>query len=428
MKILVVGSGAREHALAAAIRRSPLCDLLYAAPGNPGIAAVATCVPIAATAVDELVAFARDQRIDLVVVGPDAPLALGLVDKLEGAGIRAFGPTQAAGRLEASKAFTKELCRKAGISTAESEVFTRPGVAKAYIRTRSLPIVIKADGLAAGKGVTVARSLAEADAAIDECLEAGRFGDAGACLLVEDFLEGEEASFFALVDGTRVLPFGSAQDHKAAYDGDQGPNTGGMGAYAPAPVVTREVESRILREIVEPAVAAMHQAGTPFRGVLFAGVMIDKGKPSLIEFNARFGDPECEVLMALLESDLLPLLDAVARGDLSGHSPVWRETPAMCVVLASKGYPGDFAKGSALGDLAAAEAMPGVTVYHAGTALDDAGRLVSAGGRVLTVTAAGNTLAEARERAYAAIEAIGWNDGFCRGDIGWRALGTVRAA
>ena len=373
MNILIVGSGAREHALVEAVAKSPFCTKIYAAPGNPGMEDNAELAAIPVTEIERLVAFADNREVDFVIVGPEVPLSLGLVDALTKRGILAFGPTRAAARLESSKAFTKELCGRHGIPTAAAQIFADPVAAKEYAATQPLPIVIKADGLAAGKGVTIARTAAEAEAAIDEALGGEKFGDAGERLVVEQFLDGEEASFFALVDGRRAIPFGSAQDHKAAWDGDKGPNTGGMGAYSPAPVMTAEIEAKIMQRIVEPTVKAMADDQTPFRGVLFAGVMIVEGEPYLIEYNARFGDPECEVLMARLDCDLLPLLMACAGGDMGTLRPVMAPRTAMTVVVAARGYPGDHATGTAIGSLEAANAVAGVTVLHAGTKRDVSG-------------------------------------------------------
>ena len=421
MNVLIVGSGAREHALALAVVGSPLCTKLYAAPGNPGMAGIAELVAIPVTEVELLTAYADRHGIDFVIVGPEAPLVLGLVDALTRKGILAFGPTQAAARLEESKAFTKQLCFRHGIPTARAAVFTDADAALDYVRAQPLPVVVKADGLAAGKGVTIAHTLEDAETAITAAF-AGAFGTAGETLVIEEFLLGQEASLFALCDGKRAILFGSAQDHKAAYDGDKGPNTGGMGAYSPAPVMTRAVEDEVMRTIVEPTLKAMAEAGTPFRGVLFTGLMIADGKPKLIEYNVRFGDPECEVLMARLDGDILPLLMACAGGDMGKLKPTLSDRAALCVVMAARGYPGDYASGTAIGDLTPASAVPGVRVLHAGTALDADGALVAKGGRVLAVTATAPTLHEARSRAYHAVDAVEWQDGFCRRDIGWRAL------
>ncbi len=422
MRVLVVGGGGREHALCWAIAASPLCDALFCAPGNAGIAEEAECVPIAADAVDELVAFAKREKIDLVVVGPEAPLVLGLVDKLEAAGIRAFGPSAAAARLEGSKGFMKDLCAAHGVPTAAYGRFRDPAAAKAFVAQHGAPIVVKADGLAAGKGVTVAETVEEANAAIDAALAERRFGDAGAEIVVEEFLEGEEASFFALVDGKTALPLASAQDHKRVGDGDTGPNTGGMGAYSPAPIMTPALEAEVMERIVNPIVRAMAEAGTPYKGVLYAGLMIGKEGPKLIEINVRFGDPECQVLMPRLRSDILPALLAAAEGGLSHFDLRWIEQSALCVVMAAKGYPGPYGKGSEIRGLADAADGQDVIAFHAGTR-NDRGRILADGGRVLGVTAIGASVDEAQRRAYAAIDRIDWPEGFCRRDIGWRAIG-----
>ncbi|HLI13012.1 MAG TPA: phosphoribosylamine--glycine ligase [Alphaproteobacteria bacterium] len=421
MRILVVGSGGREHALVWAIAASPLADRIYCAPGNAGIAEMATCVPIGSEDIDALVRFARDESIDFVVVGPEAPLVAGLADRLEAAGIKTFGPSRKAAALEGSKGFTKDLCARYGIPTAAYRRFADAAAAKAYIRERGAPIVVKADGLAAGKGVVVARTLAEAEAAVDEALVAHRFGAAGSEVVIEDFLEGEEASILALVDGENFLTLPSAQDHKPAFDGDRGPNTGGMGAYSPAPVVTPALEAAIKETILAPTIAAMAAEGRPFKGVLYAGLMITAAGPQLIEFNVRFGDPECQALLVRLKSDLLPALMAARDGQLKFFDLRWHDEPSLCVVMASRGYPGAYRKGSEIRNLAAAANVEGVTIFHAGTAQED-GRIVATGGRVLNVTARGKTLAEAQGRAYRAVDLIDWPEGFCRRDIGWRAL------
>jgi phosphoribosylamine--glycine ligase len=422
MRVLVVGSGGREHALCWAIAGSPLCDALYCAPGNPGIAEEATCVPIAATDLDAILAFAQKEKIDFVIVGPEAPLVAGLVDKLEAAGIAAFGPSAAAAALEGSKGFTKDLCADYDIPTARYRRFTDANAAKAYARREGAPIVVKADGLAAGKGVTVAMSLAEAEAAIDDALVANRFGAAGAEVVIEEFLAGEEASFFVLCDGKHALPLASAQDHKRAFDGDQGPNTGGMGAYSPAPCVTSDIEAQVMTRIIRPTLDGMAQEGHPYKGVLYAGLMLTAQGPKLIEYNARFGDPECQVLLPRLKSDLLPALMAARDGVLDDFDLRWRDEAALCVVLAAKGYPDDPLRGSEIRGLEAAAASdPGVRIFHAGTKREG-GKLVADGGRVLNVVGLGKTLAEARARAYAVVDRIDWPEGFCRRDIGWRAL------
>src|SRR4051812_27314400 len=370
MRVLVVGSGGREHALCWAIAASPLCDRLYCAPGNAGIAEDAECVPIAAMDLDGLVAFCRDQRIDFAVVGPEQPLVAGLVDRLEAAGIAAFGPSEAAAALEGSKGSTKVFCARHAIPTAAYCRFTDAGAAKAYIATQPMPIVVKADGLAAGKGVTIAHSVAEAQAAVDEAMLGGRFGNAGAELVVEAFLAGEEASFFALVDGVHALPLAGAQDHKAVGDGDTGPNTGGMGAYSPAPCLTPALEAEIMARIIKPTVAAMAAEGRPFKGVLFAGLMLTTTGPRLLEYNVRFGDPECQAMMVRLASDLLPALMATRDGVLKDFTLRWRDETALCVVMAARGYPGDPAKGTEIRGLADAAAIEDVTIFHAATRAD----------------------------------------------------------
>jgi phosphoribosylamine--glycine ligase len=421
MRILVVGSGGREHALVWAIAASPLADQVFAAPGNAGIAGHARCVPIAAEDLEGLARFALEERIDFAVVGPEAPLVAGLVDRLEAAGIKAFGPSRKAAALEASKGFAKDLCAKNGIPSAAYGRFTEAAAAKAFIRQRGAPIVVKADGLAAGKGVTVAHSIAEAEAAVDAALVERRFGEAGGAIVVEEFLAGEEASVLALVDGAHFVTLPSAQDHKAAYDGDRGPNTGGMGAYSPAPIVTPALQAEIERRILAPAIAAMAAEGRPFKGVLYAGLMITRSGPWLLEFNVRFGDPECQALLVRLKSDLLPALIAARDGQLKFFDLRWHEDPSLCVVMASRGYPGAYERGSEIRNLSAAATVEGVVVFHAGTVEKD-GRIIAAGGRVLGITARAPTLAEAQARAYRAIDLIDWHEGFCRRDIGWRAL------
>ena len=420
MNVLLIGSGGREHALAWALSASPSLTRLYAAPGNPGIAQMAMCVDVAIDDHAGLIALCRDKMIDLVVVGPEAPLVAGLVDELQAQGFLAFGPGRAAAQLEGSKGFAKDLCREAGIPTAAYGRFGDEASALAYLRTRALPIVVKADGLAAGKGVTVAMTRAEAEAAIASCF-AGAFGAAGGEVVIEDFMDGEEVSFFVLSDGKSILPFGSAQDHKRVGEGDSGPNTGGMGAYAPAPIFTPELEAATLATIIRPAIATMAARGMPFRGVLFAGLMLTAEGPKLIEFNCRFGDPETEVLMRLLKDDLLLLLHAAASGTLTSMSARWHKGAAMTVVLAAKGYPDAPRKGGIISNLERAAALDGVEIFHAGTAIS-AGHLVASGGRVLNVTACAATLPEARTIAYAAVDLINFEDGFCRRDIGHRAI------
>ncbi|HXG78267.1 MAG TPA: phosphoribosylamine--glycine ligase, partial [Methyloceanibacter sp.] len=404
MNVLLIGGGGREHALAWKLRQSPLLDLLYCAPGNAGIAAVAECVKLDAADHAAVARFCKEKNIGLVVIGPEAPLVAGLADSLAAANIAAFGPSRAAAQLEGSKGFTKDLCAEHGIPTAAYRRFETADAAKAYVAAQALPIVVKADGLAAGKGVVVAGTREEAEAAVDACFS-GAFGKRG--VVIEEFLEGEEASFFALVDGETALPLATAQDHKRAYDGDRGPNTGGMGAYSPAPIMTPALCTQVMETIVRPTVRAMKARGTPFKGVLYAGLMIKDGVAKLIEYNVRFGDPEAQVLMLRLKSDLLPALLAIAEGRLRGLSLDWHEEPTLCVVMAAKGYPGAYAKGSEIKGLSTAGADPNVVIFHAGTRREGE-RILADGGRVLGVTARGHTIAEAQARAYAAIDKIDW--------------------
>jgi phosphoribosylamine--glycine ligase len=420
MNVLLIGSGGREHALAWALAASPLLDRLYCAPGNAGIAEVATCVDLDANNAGAVIAFCRAEAVGLVVIGPEGPLVAGLADELGAAGLKVFGPSRAAARLEGSKGFTKDLCRELGIPTAAGARFRDAASANGYLTHQKLPIVVKADGLAAGKGVVIAASLAEAEAAVAACF-GGAFGAAGAEVVIEELLEGEEASFFALVDGTHVLPLASAQDHKRVGDGDTGPNTGGMGAYSPAPVMTPEVTRRTLEEIVLPTVRGMAERGAPFKGVLFAVLMIGAEGPKLIEYNVRFGDPEAQVLMMRLKSDLLAALLATVDGVLGSFDLRWHDDPALTVVMAARGYPATPERGSEIRGLEAAHEVEGVEIFHAGTRREG-DRLVADGGRVLNVTARGRTVAEARDRAYAAIAHIDWPGGFFRRDIGWRAV------
>ena len=422
MKILVVGSGGREHALCWAIAASPLCDTLYCAPGNGGISREAVCVPIDPLDIDALVNFAKSTGIDFVVVGPEAPLAAGLVDRLEASGIAAFGPSAKAAQLEASKGFARDLCQRYGIPGPDYARFTEPAAALNYIRNRGAPIVVKADGLAAGKGVTVAASLAEAEAAVVALAE-GQFGQAGSEIVIEELLRGEEASFFALVNGDTVLPLVGAQDHKAVGEGDIGPNTGGMGSYSPAPVLTEHLEQRIIEEIIVPVARAMVEEGHSYKGVLYAGVMIGDEGPKVLEFNVRFGDPECQVLLPRLMSDLLPALIATRDGELAHFDLRWLPSAALCVVMAAKGYPGDYEQGSEIKGLRKLDDMDDVIAFHAGTRLEE-GKVITAGGRVLGVTALGGDVAEAQARAYQAIDMLDWPSGFCRRDIGWRAISS----
>jgi len=420
MNILLLGSGGREHALAWKMAASPLTDRLVCAPGNAGIAREAECVALDIADHAAVIGFCRANAIDFVVVGPEGPLCAGIVDDLEAAGIKAFGPSRAAAQLEGSKGFTKDLCRSNRIPTAAYERFRAAEPARAYVRARRTPIVIKADGLAAGKGVIVAQNLAEAEAAIDMMLDGG-LGDAGAEVVVEEFLDGEEASFFALCDGDTAIPLASAQDHKRAFDGDTGPNTGGMGAYSPAPIVNAAMSAQVMREIVLPTLAAMKAMGTPFKGVLYAGLMITAEGPKLIEYNVRFGDPECQVLMLRLMSDLVPALLASRDGVLKSLDLRWYREAALTVVMAARGYPGSYGKGSVIDGLDDAAAVEGVEIFHAGTKTEG-GRILANGGRVLNVSALGGTVREARARAYEAISRIRWPEGFYRQDIGWRAV------
>jgi phosphoribosylamine--glycine ligase len=417
MNVLLIGSGGREHALAWKIAQSPQLTRLFIAPGNPGTAQCGNNLALNVADHAAVIAACKAQAVDLVVVGPEAPLVAGLADDLVAAGIKVFGPSRAAAQLEGSKAFTKGVCDAAGIPTARYARFTDAAAAKAYVAGEGAPIVVKYDGLMAGKGVTVAATVAEAQGAIDALYA----NEPAAVVVIEECMVGEEASFFALVDGETVLPLASAQDHKRAFDGDTGPNTGGMGAYSPAPVMTAAMERITLETIVRPTAREMARRGTPFRGVLFAGLMITVEGPKLIEYNCRFGDPECEVLMLRLESDLLPLLLATAEGRLGGMAATWREETALTVVMATKGYPGSYPSGSEISGVERAGALPGVTVFHAGTKKEGA-RLLASGGRVLCVSAMAADVAEARRRAYAGVDAIDWPEGFCRRDIAHRAL------
>ena len=424
MNILLLGSGGREHALAWKIAGSPLLTKLWCAPGNAGIAREAECIGLDVADHAAVIAFCKANTVDLVMVGPEAPLAAGIVDDLTAAGIKAFGPTRAAAQLESSKGFTKDLCRAHAIPTAAYQRFSDADKAKAYIRERGAPIVVKADGLAAGKGVVVAATVAEAEAAIETMLGGG-LGAAGAEAVVEEFLTGEEASFFVLCDGDHALPLAAAQDHKRAYDGDRGPNTGGMGAYSPAPVMTEVMVRRTMDEIIQPTLRAMKARGTPYKGVLFAGLMITASGPKLIEYNVRFGDPETQVLMVRLMSDLVPALLAACDGELKHFDLRWYPDAALTVVMAAKGYPGDYVKGSVIAGLDAAEATEGVAIFHAGTRADG-DKVVATGGRVLNVTATGPTVREAQRRAYQAVDRIRWPEGFCRRDIGWQAVARAQ--
>ena len=420
MRVLMVGSGGREHALCWAIAKSPRCDALYCAPGNAGIDQVANCVNIDAMDLDGIVRFAKQNSIDFVIVGPEAPLVAGLVDRLEAAGIKAFGPSAEAARLEGSKGMTKDLCARHDIPTADYARFDEPDAAKEYIRIQGAPIVVKADGLAAGKGVILCRNENEAYAAIDYIMTESAFGEAGAEIVIEEFMTGEEASFFALVDGKCAKPLVTAQDHKAAFDGDVGPNTGGMGAYSPAPIIDDALTQAIMDRIITPTICAMSEEGMPYNGVLYAGLMITDDGPKLIEYNVRFGDPECQPMMARLKSDVLEILLACAEGWLDEIELEWHKDAALTVVLAAEGYPGTYMTGSEIRGLEAAT-EEGVLVFHAGTKESD-GKIIANGGRVLGVTARAKTIKAAQKLAYKGVDAIDWPQGFCRRDIGWRAI------
>lgn len=421
MNILLLGSGGREHALAWKLAQSPLCDRLFAAPGNPGIAEHAELVPLDSTDHAAAVAFCEAHRVGLIVIGPEAPLVDGLADSLRSAGFAVFGPSRQAAQLEGSKGFTKDLCARANIPTAGYERVTSEAAGLAALAKFGAPVVIKADGLAAGKGVTVAMTMAEAEEAVREIFS-GRFGEAGAEAVVEEFLEGEEASFFALTDGSTIIPFGSAQDHKRVGDGDTGPNTGGMGAYSPARVLTPMLEGEVLSKIVAPTVRTLAAEGMPYSGVLYAGLMLTAEGPKLIEYNARFGDPECQVLMMRLESDVAEILLACAENRLSAcEQPVFSRDTALTVVMAAEGYPGTPKKGGRIDGIPTAE-QGGAKVFHAGTALGIDGVLTAQGGRVLNVTARGETVRAAQSAAYAAVDAVKFPEGFCRRDIGWREV------
>lgn len=420
MKILLVGSGGREHALAWAISGSPLVDELFCAPGNGGMAEISTLVDIKDNNLDGLVDFAKTEAIDFVVVGPEGPLTAGLVDRLNAEGIANFGPDKAAAELEGSKGFMKDLCADYDIPTAGYKRCYDAAEAKAFLATLSAPYVIKTDGLAAGKGVIIAETLADAETSVDEMF-AGSFGDAGEQLVIEEFMQGEEASFFALTDGTNILPLIGAQDHKRVGEGDTGLNTGGMGAYSPAAVLDEAMATKVMDKIIRPTVAAMNERGCTFKGVLYAGLMIEGGEPRLIEYNIRFGDPETQVLMARLQSDILPALMACHSGKLDEIELSWVDDHAMTVVMAAQGYPGPYEKGSEIKGLEEAASDPKVTIFHAGTKKTGT-KLTAIGGRVLNVTALGATIGEAQARAYEAVDKIDWPQGFCRRDIGWRAL------
>jgi phosphoribosylamine--glycine ligase len=423
MRVLVIGSGGREHALCWAIAASPLLTKLWCAPGNPGIAQVAECVPIGVLDFPALVAFAQDNEIDLVIPGPEAPLVAGIADAMEAASIPCIGPSHAAAQLEGSKAFTKELCDAAGIPTAQWERFDEADAAREFIRRRGAPVVVKADGLAAGKGVVVAETEDAALAAIDAMMQARAFGEAGAAVVIEEYLTGEEVSLFALCDGRTALPLGAAQDHKRVGEGETGPNTGGMGSYSPTPSFPPALQEAAMDRIIRPALAEMARRGTPFRGILYAGLILTAEGVKLIEFNVRFGDPECQALLPRLMSDLLPALQAAYDGELSNFDLRWNDVASIAVVMAARGYPEAPEHGSEIRGLDRAAVLPNVQIFHAGTEADAAGHIRAAGGRVLNVCATGADLRAARDAAYAAIPLIDWPEGFCRHDIGWRALG-----
>lgn len=430
MKILLIGSGGREHALAWRLTQSPLCGKLYCAPGNAGIAQVAECVPIGVEDVPALVKFAKDNGISFVVVGPEAALVAGVADPMREAGIKVFGPSKSAAILEGSKAFMKDLFAKYKIPTAAYGRFKDISAAKEFIRKQGAPIVVKTDGLAAGKGVIIAQTVAEAEKAAEEMLSGTAFGAAGNEIVIEEFLEGEEVSFFALADGKSVVPLASAQDHKRVGDGDTGPNTGGMGAYSPAGIITPELHKKIMERIIRPTVAGMAAEGRPFTGVLYAGLMIDKGEPKTLEYNVRFGDPECQPVMMRLKTDLAALLLAAAEGRLAEFDGKleWSADPAICVVMAAKGYPGSYQKNTVVQGLDAAAKQPRAKVFHAGTVAGKNGEILANGGRVLGICAAGATVKEAQQNAYRAVDQVQWPEGFCRRDIGWRAVAADEAA
>jgi len=418
MRVLVVGGGGREHSLCWAISGSPLVTRLLCAPGNAGISAIAECIEIEADNINGLIAFVEDHQIDFVVIGPEAPLVSGLGDRLQNLGIKYFGPCAAAAQLEGSKAFMKDFCTRHSIPTAFYKRFTNVEEAKEFVRKKGAPIVVKADGLAAGKGVVVAYSVKEAEQALTDMLEDGLFGKAGSEIVIEDFLEGEEVSFFAICDGKTALPLHSAQDHKRVGDGDTGPNTGGMGAYSPSPLVTNKLTQTVMENIILPTMKGMQAEGTPYKGILYAGLMIVNGEPMLLEYNVRFGDPECQVLMMRLKSDILPALIAAHDGVLNDFDLRWYDETALIVIMATNGYPGNYENGSVIKNLEIASTIQGVQVFHAGTVLNDDGEFVSKGGRVIGAAAMGNNITVAREQAYKAVKTIDWPNGFYRADIG----------
>jgi len=420
MKILVVGAGGREHALVCALDKSDMVEQIYSLPGNGGINKIATFVDISVKDFYKISNFCKENLIDLVVIGPEEPLVEGIVDYLEDEGIKCFGPSAAAAKIEGSKEYMKQLAKKYNIPSAEFESFTDAESAKEYVKSKKIPIVIKTDGLAAGKGVIIAQSLSEANSAIDEMF-AGRFGSAGQKIVIEEFMTGEEVSFFAISDGENAIAFGSVQDHKAVGEGDTGPNTGGMGTYSPAPVVTDKIHEEIMDSIINPLIYGMNNDGIPYKGVLFAGVMIVDGKPKLLEYNVRFGDPECQVLMTRLKSDITPILLASCDKKLDECEIEFHNKSVICVVMAANGYPANYEKGTEIRNLEEAESNDNVLIYHAGTKFDDS-KLLATGGRVLGVTAIEDNIINAQKRAYEAIDKIDWNEGFCRRDIGWRAI------
>lgn len=428
MKILLIGAGGREHALAWYLAQSNDCTELYAAPGNPGIGQCAECVDLASGDLDAIVSFAGEKGIDLVVIGPEGPLVAGLADRLRAEGIAAFGPSAAAARLEGSKGFMKDFCARHNIPTAAYGRFTNAEDAEKFIRKTGAPVVVKADGLAAGKGVIIAQSVGDGIAAMREMLSGNAFGEAGREVVIEEFLDGEELSFFAIADGKTWLPLTSAQDHKRVGDGDTGLNTGGMGAYSPAHLMNEDRQQQIEHDIIAPAIAGMAAEGSPFSGILFAGIMVVDGRAVLLEFNTRFGDPECQTILMRLDSDLLELLHAASTGGLEAMKDkiAWRDAAALCVVMAARGYPGPCVQNTLVANIDAADCCDGAKVFHAGTAMDEQGRIVSAGGRVLGVTAMAETVAEAQRLAYLAVDTLDWPQGFCRRDIGWRAIQAAR--
>jgi phosphoribosylamine--glycine ligase len=424
MKVLVIGGGGREHALVWKIAQSPLVEKVFCAPGNPGTAALAENLPIAVDQLDKLLAFAYENKIDLTVVGPEQPLSLGITDLFESHGLKVFGPSQKAAFIEGSKAFSKDLMKKYNVPTAAYGVFTDQVEAENFIRATGAPIVVKADGLAAGKGVIIAQTCEEAISAVQDMLSGNAFGSAGSRVVIEEFLTGEEASFLVITDGRKVVPLASAQDHKAIFDGDKGPNTGGMGAYSPAPVVTSDIHEKAMRQVIQPTVDGMAAEGRPYRGILYAGLMVKDGQVKTLEFNARFGDPECQPLLMRMKSDIVPVLMAVANGDLGNSSIEWHDKAAVCVVMAAEGYPGDYRRGDAIQGLDAAAQIDDVYVFHAGTAQKN-GDCITNGGRVLGVTALGSSVQESINTAYKAVECIGWNGVQFRKDIGKKALGRI---